>query len=116
VRVRLAPDFRLYALMIRRRITLRAALVQGSTIHEPEVTSVSRKQKHRLGLDQGLTADANRPYDLAFQLERDAASKIMIPPSFEACMPKNSPPIEIALPIPSFEGQMHATCKPSSRK
>jgi hypothetical protein len=31
-------------------------------------------------------------------------------------MPKNSPPIEIALPIPSFEGQMHATCKPSSRK
>src|SRR5580658_8421 len=27
-------------------------------------------------------------------------------------MPKNSPPIEIALPIRSFQGQMHATCKP----
>ena len=32
----------------------------------------------------GTTADANRPYDLAIQLQGDTAAKIMILPLFEA--------------------------------
>jgi hypothetical protein len=40
----------------------------------------------------GPTAEANRPYYLAIQLQRDAASKNHDLPLFETWTPKNSPP------------------------